>query len=143
METVKGKFGMMPINKRIVEADANTLGAKRINELAYKISAGFSVGTLVVGILGIPHTEALVVLGGKHRILHSCGFSPTRPILWVIQIGIKIFEIFIVMLLSNKLTVLYPLVTCRHCIKPPMDEHTEAVVLKPSGISRRFSCYVT
>ena len=142
MVHIDGDLREVPVEQRIVKTDVQALGAEGVNIFAHQVAARGRVGALIIGILGVPHAEAFVVLGGEHGVFHARGLGLARPFARVEQVGIEILEVFVVLFLGNLLAHLDPFVAGRHGIQPPVDEHAEAVVREPGGVARRFARYV-
>jgi len=142
MIAIEGEIGVMPVDKRIVEANLQPLGAERLHIFTNQIPAKGCVHNIVVGVLGIKEAEALVMLGGKHRILHSCGLSLSCPLACIKKIGVKALKIALVDILANTLIALYPFVPCRQSIKTEVDKHSKPVINEPLGIADGCSSLV-
>ena len=143
VQHVDREIRMMPVDQRVVEAYMQTLGAERIHVFAYQIAARGGVGALVIGVLAVEHAEALVVLGGQHRVLHAGGFGLARPCARIEQVGIKVLEVLVVLLFRYHLAGLNPLVAGGHGVQAPVDEHAEAVAGEPCGVAGSFARYIT
>ena len=135
MDLVDGEVRMMPVDEGVVKAHPQPFGPEGVHIFPDKIPAGGGVGALIVGVLGIKHAESLVMLGGHHRVLHAGGLGLPGPFPGVVEIGVKIAEIFLVFFLADLFVGLDPLVPGRHGIQAPVDEHTEAVVAEPGGVA--------
>ena len=125
------KVGMVPVDKRIIEANPDTLGTESLYERTDEVFAIRRVRYLEIGVLGVPHAEAFVVFCGDNHILYAGRLCISRPLLGVVQVGIKVLEIAVVIFVAYSLILLYPLVPCGQAVQPPMDEHAEPVVRPP------------
>ena len=140
---VDGEVRMMPVDQGVIEANADTLCTECINKLSDKVSSCRSVGAFIIGVLAVEHTEAFMMLSCKNSIFHAGCFCLTSPFFCIIQVWIKVFKIEVVFFLRCALTGFYPLVACRHCVQPPVNEHSKSVMGKPCGISRCLFGYIT
>ena len=80
-----------------------------------------------------------MMLGGKDGIFHACGLCLTRPFLRIEQIGIKVFEIEVVLVLRDLFAGFDPFMAGRKGVQAEMDEHAESVVGEPGGIAGCFA----
>ena len=64
----RGVVRRAPVGQREVEADAQTLGAHGVDELAHDVAPERRVLDRELGELGVEHRVARVVLGGEHRV---------------------------------------------------------------------------
>ena len=140
MAGVDREIGMMPIDERIVEPDANPLGAERIAEFLYDVAPERGVRDLVVRELRVPEAESLMVFRRKDGVFHSGRLRRLRPLLRIEEVGVEILEILVVFLLADAVRHLLPLAFGRERIEPKVDEHSEAALSPPGktlGLLRR------
>jgi len=130
---------MMPVEQGIIKADFKPFRPECIHIFTHKVAAGRGVGTFVIGIPGIEHAEAFVVLGGEHGVFHSRCFCLTGPLFCVKQIGVKMAKVAVVNFLGCFFPGFYPFMACRQRVKSPMNEHAEPVVAEPFRIAGSFS----
>ena len=62
---------MVPVHQRIVEAEAQAFRACCVDVFPHEIATWAALGRTIVREFGIEVTEALVMLGGHHHVLHS------------------------------------------------------------------------
>ncbi len=134
MEPVHGEIGVMPVNEGVIEADVEALGAEGVHHLAEGVFAVGGVGDLVVGVLGVPQAEALVVLGGEDHVAHAGLAGGLRPFAGLEEVGVEEVEVDLVVFVGDLLIVADPLVPRRHGVESPVDEHAKTVVGEPAGI---------
>lgn len=67
--------GMVPVGDRVVEAEGHVLLGAGRGELADDVAAERRVRDLIVRLVGVPHAEAVVVLGGDAEIAHPDAFG--------------------------------------------------------------------
>ena len=77
--------GVMPVGFGEINADAELLLAKGVKDSARHVGPGVGVerdvgpGDAKVGLLGVEHAEAVVVLGGEDDVLHAGGLGHACP----------------------------------------------------------------
>ncbi len=131
VHVVDQEIGVVPVDERVVQSHLQAAGAEGVEQRTQEITPGGRLGGLVVGQLGVPEAEPLVVLAGDDHVLHPRGRRPLGPLLGVIQIRIETPEVPLVPGVIHLLDVLDPLVPRRQGVQPPVNEHPEAVVEKP------------
>ena len=133
MLRVDRELRMVPVEERVVEADAQALGAEGVDDLAQQVALRGRVRRLVVGELAVPEAEALVVLRGDDEILHAGALGGAGPFLRVEQVRVEVLEVLAVVLGRDLFVVLDPLVAGGHRVEAPVDEHPEAGFGEPVG----------
>ena len=126
---------MVPVDHRVVETGLQPLVAKSLYHWREQIALGRGVRRFIVGQRRIPQTEAIVVLGRHHKVLHPRVLRLLRPGRRVVEIRVKVVEIFLIILVSNQLAVLDPLVARRQGVDAPVDKESKTVVGKPTAVS--------
>ena len=126
-----GAVGMVPVHERVVEANAQAFGAGGFNEFADQIAAGPLLHGVVVGELGVPVAEALVVLGGHHHVLLAGALGQARPVARGVGLGMEVLGQDLVLRNGNALVLLGPLVLADDAVEPPVDEHAELGLVPP------------
>ena len=142
MDLVDRKFGVMPVNHRIIETNLQSFGTERVQKLAHDILAVGRVHYVVIGIFGIKQTKSLVVLGRQHRVFHTRRLCFSCPLAGIVKIGIEMIEIALIFLLGNKFRRFAPFVARTKRIQSEMNKHAKAVMHEPFGIPGRFLSYV-
>ena len=133
----------MPVDQRIVEAHLQPLGPESVRIFPHQIPPKGGVGALVIGILAVKQAEALVMLGGQHRVLHARGLGLPGPFPRVKQVGIEVVKVFLILLFRGALVVFHPFVPGRQGVQAEVDEHAETIVAEPCGITGSLAGYVT
>ena len=64
----------------MVQANLQTLSTEGLHIFLHQIPAEGGAGDLEVGVLGIKHAEAVVMLGGQNSILHAGGLGGAGPL---------------------------------------------------------------
>ena len=139
VHVVDDELGMVPVDHRVVEADAQVAGAERIHQRPDQVARGRGVGGLVVGQRAVPQAEAVVMLGGHHEVLHAGAGRGLRPTVRVVQVGIEVVHVALVVVDRDLLLLHYPLVAGGKGIQSPVDEQPEAVVHEPAGVAGALS----
>jgi len=129
-------IGMMPIHKRVVEADAETLGASGLDEFADEVSLRPLPGSAVVGELGVPETEALMMLGGEDHVLLPCPLGKSRPLTRDTRTRPEMLRKDFILRNGNALGFHDPLLVADDAVEAPVDEHTELGLTPPGNASR-------
>ena len=80
---------VMPVGAGIIKRETEPVLFTSIGKHFQHVLAVRGVHYIVVGLFGIPHTEAVVVLGGKADILHSRGFCKKHPFLRIVFHGVE------------------------------------------------------
>ena len=135
VHVVDHEFGMVPVDDRVVEADAQAAGAERVHHRPDQVASGGRVGGLVVGQRAVPQAEAVVMLGGRHEVLHAGAGGRLGPAIRVVQVGIEVIHVAFVLAGRDLLLLHDPLVTSRQGIQSPVNEQAEAVVHEPAGVA--------
>ncbi len=138
VEAVHGELRMVPVNQRVVEADAEPFLAEGLDHGPQQLLAAGGVDRLVVGVLRVPEAEALVVLGGDDEVPHARLLRRSRPGFGVVEVGVEVIEVGLIRFVGDAFTVLHPLVSGRQGIQPPVDEHAKPVVNPPLPIAFWF-----
>ncbi len=136
VEVVNDELRMVPVDERVVEADAEAPGAERLHHRAKDVFPVGGVRRLVVGERRIPETEAIMVLGGDHEVLHAGIGRGLRPGVRVVEVGVEVAEVGVVDLIRDLLALLDPLVARGEGIDAPMDEQAKAIPDKPARVTR-------
>ena len=123
--------GVVPVEQRVVEPDFQPLRAERLEKLAHKVAVCRCVRRLEVGGGGVEQAEAVVVLGGQHRVLHPRLSSHPRPLAHIAALGVKLVEKRQILLLRHPLDRPHPLAARGYRVQSPVDEHPEPRVAKP------------
>ena len=139
VHVVDPELGMVPVDDRVVEADAQAAGAERIHHRPDQVSPGGRVGGLVVGQRAVPQAEAVVMLGSRHEVLHAGAGGSLGPTIRVVQVGIEIVQVAFVVADRDFLLLHYPFVARRQGIQSPVNEQAEAVVYEPAGVAGTLS----
>ena len=138
MHLVHSEVRVMPVEERVIEADAQAVGTERVHHRGENVTAVRRVRRLVVGVGGIPEAEALVMLGRDDEILHPGVPRRLRPELRIVEIGIEVLEILrVVDFRGDPFVVLQPFVACAEGVEAPVDEHAEPVMGEPACVARR------
>ena len=127
-----GPVRVMPVHQRVVEAHAQSLRASRIHKLAHQVAAWPLLGGAVVGQLGVPVAEALMVLGCHHHVLLSRGFGQPRPVPRRVRPGMELLGQQLVLRNRDAFHFLGPLVLAKHRIQSPVNEHPKPGLMPPS-----------
>jgi hypothetical protein len=130
---VHRELRVVPVDQRVVEADAQSRRPARLDERADQVLAVRRTGDRVVRHRRVPPAEALVVLGGEHGVPHPGGTGGPRPGDRVVQVGLEVVEVRLVVLGGQPLVVLDPLVPRGQCVQAEVDEHAESPVRKRSS----------
>ena len=72
--------GVMPVGEREVEADAQARRPGRVDELAHQVAAIGRRGDREVAGAGREEREAVVMLGGEHRVAHAGASRARQPV---------------------------------------------------------------
>lgn len=136
VKAIDRKIRVAPVDQRVVEADAQTGGAKSFDKGREQILAVGRACRLILGVRAIPEAEALVMFGGQHDITHTGGVRGGGPGCGIVEIGVEVVEIAAVAFGRDALAALHPLVASGQRVKPLMDKHTEAVGNEPARIPR-------
>ena len=135
MDAIQREVRMMPVDKRIVETDMESFRAERVHDFTQQVFANRRVGGLVVRPFAVPQAEALMVFRRDDEIRHAGRLGGLGPFLRVEHIRIEQVEIFLVLIVGHLLEIADPFMARRHGIKPPDNEHAEAVMRKPACIA--------
>jgi len=134
VQAIHGELRVMPIDDGMVEAEAEALVAEGVHQRVEDVALGRSVGGLVVGQRRVPQAEAVVVLAGGDDVLHAGVLCFLRPNGRIVEVGVKVIEVLLVVLVGDSLVVLDPLVAGGDGVDSPVDEQPEAIVGKPGSI---------
>ena len=126
---------MMPVDQGVVKTHAEPFPPEGVQDLADGIPSESGVGDLEISIMGIIETEAFVMFGGQHEILHPGFGRRFGPAFRIEKIGIEIVVIFHVIGIGDPFQIFDPFVAAGNGIKPPVDKHAEAVVSEPFPVS--------
>ena len=133
---IENIIGMVPIEERIIEADPQAAPAEGLDEGFEEVATGGSVGRFVVGVLGIPQTEPLVVLGGDHEIFHSGVCRGFGPGIGIVKVGVEAAEVASFVFFDGDFFIIHqPFVAGAERVETPMDEEAEPVVCKPARVA--------
>lgn len=129
---VDREVGVVPVEQRVVQADPQTLGAHRVDELAHQVTAG-RVHRGVFGQGRSEQAETVVVFGGQHRVTHPGLPRGSGQLTGVEEVGIEPVQVTVVLLLRHGLPAAHPLVPRRQAVQAEVDEEPEARRLEPPG----------
>ncbi|OPZ73917.1 MAG: hypothetical protein BWY79_02194 [Actinobacteria bacterium ADurb.Bin444] len=123
--------GVVPVHDREVVAgpDARLLEGLVVHR-QHVLAVG-RVGDLVVGGLGVPHAEAVVVLGGEDGVLDAGLLRQRRPFVRVVLHRVELGGQLLVLLLRDLADVADPLTLAEQGVDTPVDEQAELDVLEP------------
>lgn len=139
MDAINGKVGMVPVDQGIIKAHPEPFRPERFHVFLHQIPPRGGIGAFVVGVLGIEHAEAFVVLGGEHGVFHARRLGRLGPGVSVIEIGIEMLKIFLVFFLRNALPAFHPFMPGGQGIQSPMNEHAEPGSGEPFRIAGGFA----
>ena len=81
--------GVVPVDQREVDADADALRTHRIDELAHDVPAVGRMLDRKAGMFRVKHRIAVVMLRGKHRVLHAGALRALRKRTWIPEHGVE------------------------------------------------------
>src|SRR5207247_5217184 len=120
--------------QRVVEADAQALGAEGLHQRPHQVLPPGRAGDLVVREVRVPEAEAVVVLGRDHDVAHPGLARGPGPVPRVEEVRIEVVEVAPVLLVGEPLAHLHPLVPGGQRVQPPVDEHPEPGLGPPAGV---------
>ena len=82
---------MVPVHQGIVEANAQSFGARGLHILADQIPARTLLGRAVVSQLCVEIAEAFMVLGGHHHVFLPGLPGELRPLARGVGLGLELF----------------------------------------------------
>ena len=132
---VNDKVRVMPVQKRVVEADLQAFRSESIHHFPEQIFAAGSVGNFVIGVFAVPHAEAFVMLGGEDNVLHPGVFCSLCPFAGIEEIRIEKFKVNGIIFIQDLFMKTDPFMPGGHGIQPPVDEHAEPVSDKPVSLA--------
>ena len=131
VEDVDRVLRVVPVLERVVEADAEPLGAEGVDDRAEQVAARGRVRRLEFRELRIPEAEAVVVLGGHDEVLHPRLAGEARPGARVELVRVEALRVAVVDLVGDLLRRADPLVLGGHRVEAPVHEEAEAGLLEP------------
>src|ERR1035438_589069 len=103
MQSVDREVGVMPVDQRVVEADAESPRTERVDQWPNQIFPQRSMAHGVVGQRRVPEREALMVLGGEHHVAHPGAGRLVRPEPGIMQVRVEMLEVRAVLLVGEAL----------------------------------------
>src|SRR5580700_10249039 len=76
----RGIVGVMPVDQREVKSYLQALGTKRIGILTYDVLLIWRMLDAVIGLAGMKHRVAVMMLGDEDAVLHAGGLGAPRDI---------------------------------------------------------------
>ncbi len=129
-----GCIGAPPVDMRIVEVQAHILAVAGIGQLAHYIaSEGCGIDDVVVGTVGIPHREALVVTRGKADVTRTGILDCIYPRIGIEAVGIERIGQFSIFAIVDVAVGHRPLARSEHRVESPVDEYAQL------GITERLA----
>ena len=134
---------MMPIAHRVVRAKRDSAPLAGGAKFLHHVAAERRTHDVVVGLLGVPQAEAVVMLGREHHVLHAGRLGNGHPLVGIeaggVELGVQVIVVGDGRFLSSRPADFMP----RDAHRPPMDEHAEPHVLPPLqrrgiGLEPRF-----
>ncbi len=122
---------VVPVEQRVIQADADALGAERIEEFPHDVAPERRIRRFPVRQLRVEQAEAVVVLRRQHGVLHAGLLREARPCAGVEIRRVEFVEERRVLRFGDLLHRAHPLAAGRNRIQPPVDEHAEPVVPEP------------
>ena len=125
------KAGITPVERGIIEADAEAGGAGGAGVFGDKIavSGGFDTGKGVGGI--VEEAEAVVMARGEDHVFHAGGFGDGGPVIGVEIGGIELIGEFRVFPDGDLFVPLDPFAAAEDGVEAEVDEHAKAGLAPP------------
>ena len=126
------KILMMPVYKRIVQANLKPFGACSVNKFSHYVAPKLCVCGFEIGGSCVEQAKTVMMLGGEYNVLHSGGLCGFCPGLSVKRLRVEFIKVLHVFFLGHFLAAPYPFSPCGYGVQAPMYEHAEARVKEPS-----------
>ncbi len=123
--------GVMPVRQRVVEPEENAAPAAGLGQHGEHVPPVRRVRHLVVGLRGVPHAEAVVVLGGEAEVLHAGRLQRVEPALGVVAARVELGDELLVVAPLHAPAPQDLLVPRRDRVQPPVHEQAEALLEEP------------
>ena len=142
MISVHEKIRMIPVQKRKIQSDFQSLCPESIHIFFYKIPSKFCICDLIIRKLRIPECKSLVMLCCQNCVLKSRFLCFLCPFLCVKEIRVEIIKIFFVPFYSDLFQGHYPFMPCSCGKQTKVNEHPETVMDKPVRLSIIFRPFI-
>jgi hypothetical protein len=142
MKVVYGKIVMMPVDERVIQSYVHIAFFEGIYKRSENVPAVGCIRNFEISMLTVPEAKTLVMFGRNGKILHSRPGRGISPKLRIIKIRVEMLKILAIIIVVYFFVILYPFMTGRQRIKPPVDKHSEPALDKPVRIGLAFSYIV-
>ncbi len=130
---VHGEVRVVPVDQRVVQPQAQPLGAHGLGQLRDQVApARARDGVVADG--GVPQGEAVVVLRGQHHVPHPRLLGRARDRPGVEQVGVEHLGVPLVLLDGLALVAHHPLVPGRGGVEPEVHEQAEPGLGEPGPV---------
>ena len=118
---------MVPVWVGVVKGEKHFVFLTGIGKHFQHIPPIGRVHDVVISVLGIPHAETVMMLGGKTDVLHTGPLGKQHPFLRIIVYGIKPVHQGFVLCSIQIIPGKRLLMQFRQRVNTPMDEHTKFI----------------
>ena len=130
--------GMVPVDAGIIDFEREIAFVTFVGQHPQDILAVWGVHDVVIGFSGVPHAEAVMVLGSKNHVFHAGLLREIEPLGRIEFLGVELCGILLIFRGGNVQTHLMLFVDAADGIDPPMDEHPETFFVEPVFRAAQF-----